>query len=110
MQVIRFIDITVSFICACVAWQIMFGTNIPVESAISALMLFPVLGLLGVLFECFKIASFFIVFLSSMFVFEQLILIIRAIGDDYNSKMGLSYRKVADLDEFPVEPPGDEEK
>tara|TARA_R110002051_G_scaffold231592_1_gene293490 strand:- start:189 stop:533 length:345 start_codon:yes stop_codon:yes gene_type:complete len=101
MQVVRFIDIAVSFICACVAWQIMFGSNIPVESAVSALVLFPVLGFLGVLFELFKIVSFFVIFLSTMFVFEQLILIIRSIGQDYNDKMGLRYTVIKDISEFP---------
>ena len=101
MQVVRFIDVAVSFICACVAWQIMFGTNIPVESAVSALILFPVLGFLGVLFELFKIVSFFVIFLSTMFVFEQLILILREVGDDYNDKMSFRYTPVKDLSEFP---------
>lgn len=104
MQIIRLIDVVVSFICACVAWQIMFGSSIPVESAISALILFPVLGFIGVMFELFKVASFFVIFLSTMFVFEQLILIIRSIGHEYNHKMNPGYHKVLDLSDFPEDP------
>ena len=110
MQVVRFIDVAVSFICACVAWQIMFGSNIPVESAVSALILFPVLGFLGVLFELFKIVSFFVIFLSTMFVFEQLILIMRSIGHEYNHKMNPGYHKVLDLSDFPEDEPASSEK
>lgn len=105
MNTIRLIDVVVSFICACVAWQIMFGSSIPVESAISALILFPVLGFIGVMFELFKVVSFFVIFLSTMFVFDQLILIIRSIGHEYNHKMNPGYHKVLDLSDFPEDDP-----
>tara|TARA_R100000656_G_scaffold124567_2_gene103067 strand:- start:685 stop:870 length:186 start_codon:yes stop_codon:yes gene_type:complete len=58
--------------------------------------MYPILGFFGVVFELFKLVSFFVIFLSIMFVFEQLILIVRSFIDEYDSKIGISDKKKED--------------
>ena len=96
MKPIELIDIAFSFLFACFFWHIIFGSGVVVESSILAFTMYPILGFFGVVFELFKLVSFFVIFLSIMFVFEQLILIVRSFIDEYDSKIGISDKKKED--------------